>query len=165
MIESEKKKFTAAVVGLAGFYGAELSHMALGIYWDTLREHELEALQEAMWCHVKDPEPWALDAKAGRHHPPPARPIGSWALTQPGRSPCIARAVGRGRNLRGFHGGVQGVPVQPFGKWAIRSAQGWPSRKPGRRRLQEYGGQVEVSMGHHKAGRAACCSRRCSNRP
>ena len=32
MTESQKAKFTAAVVGVAGFYGAELTQMSLAIY-------------------------------------------------------------------------------------------------------------------------------------
>ena len=47
MIEAEKTKFMAAVVGLAEFYGVDLNKMSLDIYWDTLREHELETVEEA----------------------------------------------------------------------------------------------------------------------
>ena len=65
MTDAEKKKFTAAVAGLAGFYGVELPKMSMAIYWDTLREHEFEALQEAIRCHIKDPE-------HGRFMPKPA---------------------------------------------------------------------------------------------
>ena len=69
MTDAEKKKFTAAVAGLAGFYGVELPKMSMAIYWDTLREHEFEALQEAMRCHIKDPDHGRFHAKACRHHP------------------------------------------------------------------------------------------------
>ena len=65
MTEAEKAKFTAAVVGVASFYGTELSHMSLNIYWDTLREYEIETLLEAIRCHIKDPE-------HGRFMPKPA---------------------------------------------------------------------------------------------
>ena len=78
MTDIEKAKFTAAVAGLASFYGVELSHMALGIYWDTLREHDLKPLQEAMRCHVKDPE-------HGRWMPRPADII----RHLPGRTPIM----------------------------------------------------------------------------
>ena len=65
MTDAEKEKFTAAVAGLAGFYGAELNKMSLNIYWDTLREHDFKPLQKAMQCHVKDPD-------HGRFMPKPA---------------------------------------------------------------------------------------------
>ena len=86
MTDMEKAKFTAAVAGLASFYRVKLSRMDLGIYWDILREHDLKPLQEAMRCHIKDPEHGRWMA--------PRRPTSSatcrlavWTLTQPGRSP------------------------------------------------------------------------------
>ena len=74
MTDMEKAKFTAAVAGLASFYGVELSHMALGIYWDTLREHDLKTVAGGHAVPRQGPRAWPLDAQAGRHHPPPARP-------------------------------------------------------------------------------------------
>ena len=71
MTDAEQEKFTAAVVGLASFYGAELSIMSLAIYWDTLREHELEAVQEAMRVPRQRPGSWAFHAQACRHHREP----------------------------------------------------------------------------------------------
>ena len=75
MTEAEKAKFTAAVVGVASFYGTELSKMALNIYWDTLREYELEAVHKAMRSHIKDPEHGRWMPKPARHHPSPAPQI------------------------------------------------------------------------------------------
>ena len=65
MTEAEEAKFTAAVVGVASFYGTELNKLALAIYWETLREYELEVVHEAMRSHIKDPE-------HGRWMPKPA---------------------------------------------------------------------------------------------
>ena len=65
MTEAEKAKFIAAVAGIAGFYGTELNKMALKIYWDALREFEVDPVLEAIRSHIKDPE-------NGRFMPKPA---------------------------------------------------------------------------------------------
>ena len=74
-------------MGLAGFYGTELGKTSLAIYWDTLREYEFDAVQEAMRSHVKDPDHGRFMPKPADIIREPDQPIGSWAPMQPGRSP------------------------------------------------------------------------------
>ena len=148
----EKAKFTAAVAGLASFYGVELSHMALGIYWDTLREHELKPLQNAMRCHVKDPERgrWMPRPADIIRHLPADRIMGAdaaWEVAMRARlwdedaTIVVSRAV-----FRSFPFAIWGMGDKIGARFAFKDA--WPAARA------KYGDQVEVSLGHHKAGRA-----------
>ena len=110
MTDMEKAKFTAAVAGLASFYGVELSRMAPGIYWDILREHDLKPLQEAMRCHIKDPE-------HGRWMPTPADiirhlPACGMDTDAAWDAAMKSRLWDDDITIEGLHGGVQCVPVR-----------------------------------------------------
>ena len=152
MNEAEKAKFTAAVVGLAGFYGAELNKMSLAIYWDTLREHELEALQEAMRCHVKDPDHGRFMPKPADiiRHLPADRIMGAdaaWEVAMKSRlwdedaTIVVSRAV-----FRAFPFGIWGMGDKVGARMAFKDA--WPAA------LAKYGDEVEASLGLDVAGRA-----------
>ena len=153
MTGAEKEKFTAAVAGLACFYGVELNKMSLAIYWDTLRGYEIEALQEAMRCHVKDPDHGRFMPKPADiiRHLPADRVMGTdaaWEVAMRARlwdedaTIVVPTAV-----FRAF----------PFGTWGMGDKVGarmaFKDKYPAA--LAKYGDMVEVSMGLHKAGRAA----------
>ena len=151
MTDSEKVNFTAAVVGLAVFYGVEVGKVSLNIYWDTLREYELDALLGAMQCHVKDPE-------HGRFMPKPADIIrhlaagrimgadAAWEVAMKSRlwdedaTIVVSTAV-----FRSF----------PFATWDMGDKVGarmaFKDAFPAA--LAKYGDHVVVSLGHHEAGR------------
>ena len=114
MNDLQKAKFTSTLVGLAGFYGTELSKTSLAIYWDTLREYEFEAVQEAMRSHIKDPE-------HGRFMPKPAdiirhlsadRVMGADAAWEVAMK---SRLWDEDATIVVYQGGVQGVPVRHLG--------------------------------------------------
>ena len=149
-----KAKFTAAVTGVASFYGVELNKMSLNIYWDTLREHELEALQEAMRCHIKDPDHGRSMPKPAdiiRHLPGQHTIMGADAAWEVA---MISRLWDEDATI------VTPMAVFmafPFAIWRmgdkIGARMAFKDAYPAA--LAKYGDQVEVSMGFHPAGRAA----------
>jgi hypothetical protein len=56
MIETEKKRFFATLIGVADYYGKELSKGVLMVYWEGLREYDLDAVEKALWAHAKNPD-------------------------------------------------------------------------------------------------------------
>ena len=152
MTDAEEEKFMAAVVGLAGFYGAELNKMSLNIYLETLREHELETVQEAMQCHVKDPEYGRFMPKPADiiRHLPAYRIMGADAAWEVA---MISRLWDEDATIV--------APMAVF--MAFPFAIWWMGDKVGARMAfkdaypaarAKYGDQVEVSMGYHVARRA-----------
>ena len=152
MTETEKTKFTAAVVGLASFYGVELSKMSMVIYWDTLREYGLDALQEAMRCHVKDPNYGRFMPKPADiiRHMPADRAMGADAawevamksrLWDEGETIVVSMAV-----FRAFPFATWDMGDKVGARMAFKDA--WPAA------LAKYGDRVMVSLGLDVAGRA-----------
>ncbi len=148
-----KAKFTAAVTGVAIFYGVKLPKMSLDIYWETLREHELETVQEAMQCHIKDPEYGRFMPKPADiiRHLPADRIMGADAAWEVA---MIARIWDEDATI------VTPMAVFmafPFAIWRmgdkIGARMAFKDAYPAAR--AKYGDQVEVSMGFHPAGRAA----------
>lgn len=56
MIEIEKKRFFTTLVGVADYYGKELSKGVLSVYWEGLREYDLDGVEKALWAHAKNPD-------------------------------------------------------------------------------------------------------------
>lgn len=56
MIESDKKRFFTTLIGVADYYGKELSKGVLTVYWEGLREYDLESVEKALWAHSKNPD-------------------------------------------------------------------------------------------------------------
>ncbi len=148
-----KAKFTAALTGVAIFYGVKLPKMSLNIYWETLREHELETVQEAMQCHIKDPEYGRFMPKPADiiRHLPADRIMGTDAAWEVA---MIARIWDEDATI------VTPMAVFmafPFAIWRmgdkIGARMAFKDAYPAAR--AKYGDQVEVSMGFHPAGRAA----------
>ena len=152
MVESEKKKFTAAVVGLACFYGVELNTMSLAIYWDTLREHELETVRDAMRCHVKDPEHGRFMPKPADivRHLPADRIMGADAAWEVAMISRLwdedATIVVSTAMFRSFPFAIWDMGDKVGARTAFKDA--YPAA------LAKYGDQVVVSLGHHEGSRA-----------
>ena len=153
MTESQKAKFTATLTGVASFYGTELNKMSLNIYWETLREHDLEALQEAMRSHVKDPEHGRFMPKPADivRHLPADRIMGAdaaWEVAMISRlwdedaTIVVSRAA-----FRAFPFSIWDMGDKVGARMAFKDA--WPAA------LAKYGGQVVVSLGYHEKSRAA----------
>ena len=149
MTESKKVKFTAALAGVASFYGAELTQMSLAIYWNTLRKHELEAVQAAIHSHIKDPEHGRFMPKPAdiiRHLPADRNPImgadAAWEVAMRARlwdedaTIVVPKAVFMAFPLAIWNTGDKIAACMAF-KDAYPAA------------LAKYGDEVEVSLGLH----------------
>ncbi len=153
MTDAEEAKFTAHESGLGEFYGVELNKMSLKIYWDTLREHEFEALQEAMQCHIKDPEHGYLMPKPADiiRHLPADRIMGADAAWEVAMISELwdedATIVTPMAVFMAFPFAIWRMGDKVGARMAFKDA--YPAA------LAKYGDQVEISMGFHPAGRAA----------
>ncbi len=56
MLESQKLEFAKTLYAVAEYYGKELSAGIVDVYWQGLREYDLEAVQKALWTHAKNPD-------------------------------------------------------------------------------------------------------------
>lgn len=56
MQASDKKRFFSILTGIADYYGKELSTGNLGLYWEGLRQYDLEAVEKALWAHTQNPD-------------------------------------------------------------------------------------------------------------
>lgn len=52
----DRKRFIACLTACAEVYGKPLSDAVLGIWWDALRAYEIDAVQEAIGRHLRNPD-------------------------------------------------------------------------------------------------------------
>jgi len=56
MDNAEKKRFVTLLTGIADYYGKPLSTGVIGLYWQGLRQYDLEAVEKALWAHTQNPD-------------------------------------------------------------------------------------------------------------
>lgn len=56
MLDRDLPAFVTTLTGVADYYGKELSSGVIDVYWQGLREYDLEAVQKALWNHAKNPD-------------------------------------------------------------------------------------------------------------
>lgn len=56
MLERDLPAFVTTLTGVADYYGKELSSGVIDVYWQGLREYDLDAVQKALWNHAKNPD-------------------------------------------------------------------------------------------------------------
>lgn len=56
MLDRDLIAFSTTLTGVADYYGKELSSGVIDVYWQGLREYDLEAVQKALWNHAKNPD-------------------------------------------------------------------------------------------------------------
>jgi hypothetical protein len=56
MQDSDKKRFLTVLTGIADYYGKELSNGVIGLYWQGLRQYDIEAVERALWEHTQNPD-------------------------------------------------------------------------------------------------------------
>lgn len=56
MINSELQEFAKTLLAVADYYGKELSTGVVDLYWQGLREYDLEAVRRALWAHARNPD-------------------------------------------------------------------------------------------------------------
>jgi len=56
MQETDKKRFAALITGVADYYGKELSNGVISLYWQGLKQYDIEAVEKALWEHTQNPD-------------------------------------------------------------------------------------------------------------
>jgi hypothetical protein len=56
MLDSELPDFSKTLLAVADYYGKELSENAMDLYWNALREYDLQAVKKALWAHARNPD-------------------------------------------------------------------------------------------------------------
>lgn len=56
MQPSDRKQFLTLLTGIADYYGKELSTGVIGLYWEGLRQYDIEAVERALWAHTQNPD-------------------------------------------------------------------------------------------------------------
>jgi hypothetical protein len=56
MQPNDKKRFVTLLTGIADYYGKELSTGTIGLYWEGLRQYDIEAIERALWQHTQNPD-------------------------------------------------------------------------------------------------------------
>lgn len=56
MRDSELPDFARTLLAVADYYGKELSENVVDLYWNGLREYDLQSVKKALWAHVRNPD-------------------------------------------------------------------------------------------------------------
>lgn len=56
MQPEEKERFYTTLTGIADYYGKELSTGTLKLYFEGLRQYDLDAVEKALWAHTQNPD-------------------------------------------------------------------------------------------------------------
>lgn len=56
MRDSELPEFAKTLLAVSDYYGKELSENVTDLYWNGLREYDLQAVKKALWAHVRNPD-------------------------------------------------------------------------------------------------------------
>lgn len=56
MLTKDRTRFITLLTGIADYYGKELAITTLGLYWEGLRQYDLEAVERALWAHTQNPD-------------------------------------------------------------------------------------------------------------
>lgn len=56
MENRDKQRFVTLLTGIADYYSKELAVTTLGLYWEGLRQYDLEAVEKALWAHTQNPD-------------------------------------------------------------------------------------------------------------
>ncbi len=56
MQPKDRPKFLTILTGIADYYGKELSTGVIGLYWEGLRQYDIEAVERALWQHTQNPD-------------------------------------------------------------------------------------------------------------
>jgi hypothetical protein len=56
MLPNDKKRFVTLLTGIADYYAKEISIGVIGLYWEGLRQYDIEAVEKALWQHTQNPD-------------------------------------------------------------------------------------------------------------
>jgi hypothetical protein len=54
MVNNDKQRFSVILSVIAEYYSKTISPNMITIYWEGLREYDLEAIEKALWLHTQD---------------------------------------------------------------------------------------------------------------
>jgi hypothetical protein len=56
MQPNDRKNFVTLITGIADYYAKELSMTAISLYWEGLKQYDLQAIERALWQHTQSPD-------------------------------------------------------------------------------------------------------------
>ncbi len=56
MDDSQKKRFLTLLTGISDYYGKEMSAGVVGLYWQGLRQYDMDSVEKALWAHTQHPD-------------------------------------------------------------------------------------------------------------
>ena len=56
MQANDQKRFVTILTGVADYYGKELSSGVISLYWQGLKQYDLQAVERALWEHTQNPD-------------------------------------------------------------------------------------------------------------
>lgn len=56
MQDNDKKRFATLLAGMADYYGKSLSNGVISLYWQGLKQYDIEAVEKALWEHTQNPD-------------------------------------------------------------------------------------------------------------
>jgi hypothetical protein len=56
MQPNDRPRFLTLLTGIADYYSKEISTGTIGLYWEGLRQYDIEAVERALWQHTQNPD-------------------------------------------------------------------------------------------------------------
>ncbi len=56
MVDNDKVQFVTILVGISDYYGKVLAEGVIDLYWQGLRQYDIDAVQKAFWEHTQNPD-------------------------------------------------------------------------------------------------------------
>lgn len=56
MNNDDKSRFLLIMTGIAEYYGKTLSQAVIRLYWEGLKQYDLQAVEKSLWTHTQDPD-------------------------------------------------------------------------------------------------------------
>ena len=56
MQPNDRPRFLTLLTGIADYYSKEISTGTIGLYWEGLRQYDIEAIERALWAHTQNPD-------------------------------------------------------------------------------------------------------------
>ncbi|MBR7747437.1 DUF6475 domain-containing protein [Undibacterium baiyunense] len=56
MQDNDQVKFVTILTGIADYYGKTLAQGVIELYWQGLRQYDIEAVEKALWEHTQNPD-------------------------------------------------------------------------------------------------------------
>ena len=56
MIEGDLSRFASILTGVSDYYGKTLSDGVLRLYWEGLKQYDMQAVEQSLWKHTQNPD-------------------------------------------------------------------------------------------------------------